>query len=135
LDLYSGFNQAVVADNTSPLAPFTTANLGASLLNAGYTFADYSQSLPYSLPSDRTVAVDPSTPGATAYGFLGDSFSADAGLTEYERKHNPSSNWQVECSVGTNQLAPTTNQPFTAFPTNFSQLPTVPFVIPNQQND
>src|SRR5438270_13355900 len=61
LDLYSGFNQAVVGDSTSLLAPFTTGNLGASLLNGGYSFADYSESLPYSLSSDRTVAVDPST--------------------------------------------------------------------------
>src|ERR1700676_2127968 len=69
LDLYSGFNQGVAADNTSPLAPFTSANLGASLINAGLTFADYSESLPYSVPGARNVAVDPSTPGATAYGF------------------------------------------------------------------
>jgi hypothetical protein len=135
LDLYSGFNQAVVADNTSPLAPFTTANLGASLLNAGLTFSDYSESLPYSLPGDRSVAVAPGTPGATAYGFTGDSYSADVGLTEYERKHNPSVNWQNETNPGANQLPATTNQPFTAFPTNFSQLPTVSFVVPNQQND
>jgi hypothetical protein len=135
LDLYSGFNQAVAADSTSPLAPFTTANLGASLMNAGRTFADYSESLPYSLPGNRTVAVDPSTPGATAYGYLGDSYSASPGLTEYERKHNPSANWQNETSPGTNQLPATTNQPFTAFPSDFSLLPTVSFVIPNQQND
>src|SRR5438105_7212834 len=95
LDLYSGFNQAVAGDSTSLLAPFTTANLGASVISSGRTFADYSESLPYSLASDRTVAVDPSTPGATAYGFLGDSYSDSSTLTEYQRKHNPSSNWQV----------------------------------------
>jgi hypothetical protein len=135
LDLYSGFNQAVVGDSTSPLAPFTTANLGGSLLNAGRTFADYSESLPYSVPGNRNVAVAPGTPGATAYGFTGDSYSADVGLTEYERKHNPSVNWQNETSPAANQLPATTNQPFTAFPNNFSLLPTVSFVIPNQQND
>ncbi|MEY2485132.1 MAG: phosphatidylinositol-3-phosphatase [Verrucomicrobiota bacterium] len=135
LDLYSGFNQGVVADNTSLLAPFTTANLGASLFKAGFTFSDYSESLPYSLPGNRSVAVAPGTPGATAYGFTGDSYSAHAGLTEYERKHNPSVNWQNETNPGANQLPATTNQPFTAFPTDFSLLPTVSFVIPNQQND
>jgi acid phosphatase len=135
LDLYSGFNQGVVADNTSPLAPFTTANLGASLLNAGRAFADYSESLPYSLLANRSVAVTPSTPGATAYGFTGDSYSANAGLTEYERKHNPAVNWQNETNPGANQLPATTNQPFTAFPSDFSLLPTVSLVIPNQQND
>jgi hypothetical protein len=135
LDLYSGLNQGVAGDNTSPLAPFTTANLGASLISHGLSFADYSESLPYSLPSNRSVAVDPSTPGATAYGFTGDSYSANPALTEYMRKHNPVVNWQNETNPSANQLPATTNQPFTAFPTNFSQLPTVSFVIPNQQND
>jgi hypothetical protein len=135
LDLYSGLNQGVAGDNTSPLAPFTTSNLGASLISHGLSFADYSESLPYSLPSNRSVAVAPGTPGATAYGFTGDSYSDNSSLTEYMRKHNPVVNWQNETNPGANQLPATTNQPFTAFPTNFSQLPTVSFVIPNQQND
>lgn len=44
----------------------------------------------------------------------------------YMRKHNPSANWK--------ELA-TSNQPFTAFPQDFSQLPTVSLVVPDQRND
>lgn len=47
----------------------------------------------------------------------------------YRRKHNPISNWQ-----GT-RLPAHLNQPFTAFPSDFSQLPTVALIVPNQDND
>jgi len=36
---------------------------------------------------------------------------------------------------GPNQLASTTNQPFTAFPSDFGTLPTVSFVVPNLCDD
>ncbi|MBO3461294.1 alkaline phosphatase family protein [Aetokthonos hydrillicola Thurmond2011] len=45
----------------------------------------------------------------------------------YYRKHNP---W-----VDFSNVASNLNQPFTSFPTNFSSLPTVAIVVPNQQND
>ncbi len=44
----------------------------------------------------------------------------------YRRKHNPAANWPQQASV---------NQPFADFPQDFSKLPTVAFVIPNQDND
>ncbi|MBU1775561.1 MAG: alkaline phosphatase family protein, partial [Gammaproteobacteria bacterium] len=44
----------------------------------------------------------------------------------YRRKHNPVANWK--------ELA-ANNQPFSAFPTDFAQLPTVSFVVPDQRND
>jgi len=47
----------------------------------------------------------------------------------YARKHNPAVNWQ-----GVN-LAPGVNQPFDAFPSDYSKLPTVSIVVPNQLND
>ena len=47
----------------------------------------------------------------------------------YERKHNPAVNWQ-----GVNVPA-SANLPFTHFPDDFSRLPTVSFVVPNQEND
>ena len=47
----------------------------------------------------------------------------------YERKHNPAVNWQ-----GVN-VPPSANMPFTAFPADFSRLPTVSIVVPNQEND
>jgi phosphatidylinositol-3-phosphatase len=47
----------------------------------------------------------------------------------YQRKHNPVSNWQ-----GT-RLAAGLNKRFADFPQDFSKLPTVSFVIPDQDND
>jgi Phosphoesterase family len=46
---------------------------------------------------------------------------------EYRRKHNA---W-----VDFSNLGPEVNQPFSAFPTDYSQLPTVSFVTPNMCND
>jgi phospholipase C len=51
------------------------------------------------------------------------------GSGAYHRKHNPVSNWQ-----GT-RLAAGLNQRFADFPQDFSKLPTVSFVIPDQDND
>jgi acid phosphatase len=48
------------------------------------------------------------------------------GYGAYMRKHNPVANWK---ELGT------LNQPFSAFPQNYSQLPTVALVIPDQRND
>lgn len=45
----------------------------------------------------------------------------------YYRKHNP---W-----VDFSNVASSVNQPFTSFPTTFTNLPTVSVVVPNQQND
>ncbi len=47
----------------------------------------------------------------------------------YHRKHNPESNWQ-----GT-RLSPGLNRRFADFPVDFSKLPTISFVIPDQDND
>jgi phosphatidylinositol-3-phosphatase len=47
----------------------------------------------------------------------------------YERKHNPAVNWQ-----GVNVPA-SANLPLTRFPADFARLPTVSFVVPNQEND
>ncbi|MDO8311794.1 MAG: alkaline phosphatase family protein [Sideroxyarcus sp.] len=44
----------------------------------------------------------------------------------YMRKHNPAANWEELAAF---------NQPFTAFPQDFAQLPTVSLVIPDQRND
>ncbi len=50
-------------------------------------------------------------------------FSAD-GL--YARKHNPAVNWR---------RSPEANMPFDLFPSDYTKLPTVSMVIPNQMND
>ena len=124
LELYSGSNQGTIQDGhpgtsgepfSSP-PPFNTANLGAALRNAGYSFATYSQSLP-------------------SVGFDGDSSG------DYQRKHNPVANWMNDTNPTANQLPSTVNQPFTAFqaiaasPGSFANLPTVSFVVPDQQYD
>ncbi len=44
----------------------------------------------------------------------------------YMRKHNPAANWKELAAF---------NQPFTAFPQDFAQLPTVSLVMPDQRND
>jgi phosphatidylinositol-3-phosphatase len=52
---------------------------------------------------------------------------SSGGRGGYARKHNP---WVNFTNVPTKL-----NQPFTNFPSNFNQLPTVSFVIPNLRND
>jgi acid phosphatase len=44
----------------------------------------------------------------------------------YMRKHNPAANWKELAAF---------NQPYSAFPQDFSTLPTLSFVIPDQLND
>jgi hypothetical protein len=58
-----------------------------------------------------------------AAGFTG------CGAGDYVRKHNPAANWQ-----GINVSADM-NLPFSAFPGDYSNLPTVSIVVPNQDND
>jgi hypothetical protein len=107
IDFYSGNNQGVTDDNVPTNIPFTTPNLGRQLINASRSFTTYSEDLP-------SVGYNGATSGA------------------YARKHNPAANWM---GTGTNQIPATTNQPFTAFPTDYTKLPTVSYVVPNQNND
>jgi acid phosphatase len=125
LQLYSGSNQGVVQDGYpgstsepfSSAPPFTTPNLGAALFSAGYTFGSYSEGLP-AAGSDVETTAD-----------------------NYARKHNPAVNWQNDVNPTANQYSSSVNQPFTTYqsiaagPGGFSALPTVSFVIPNQDND
>jgi acid phosphatase len=46
----------------------------------------------------------------------------------YHRKHNPVANWQSTRNAGVNKR-------FADFPQDFSKLPTISFVIPDQEND
>jgi acid phosphatase len=107
LYLFSGDNQGVTNDNKPSSLPFTTDNLGAELLKNSYTFVGYSEDLP-------GVGSDVTSSG------------------KYERKHNPWVNWQ---DASTNGIPSSLNVPLTDFPTDYSTLPTVSFVIPNQNND
>ena len=105
--LYSGSNQGVLSDSDPSTFPFTSANLGASLLSNSLTFKGYSEDLP-------SVGYNGSVSG------------------NYARKHNPWVNWQ---NATTNGIPSTSNQPFSSFPADFTNLPTVSFVIPNQLHD
>ncbi|MEV6928137.1 alkaline phosphatase family protein [Dactylosporangium sp. NPDC051485] len=105
LDLFSGSNQGVT-DDSCPHT-FNTANVGAQLIAAGLTFTGYSEDLP---SAGSTVC--------TATGADGGNFA---------RKHAP---W-----VNFTNIPATDNQPFSAFPTDFTQLPTVSWVIPNLCDD
>src|SRR6266487_1513906 len=107
LDLYSGSNQGVTDDDHPTNEPFNTANLGRQLINAGKSYATYTESLP-------------------KVGYNGDAYGY------YVRKHNPAANWM---GTGTRQIPSTTNKPFTAFPTDYTKLPTVSIVVPNLIND
>jgi hypothetical protein len=102
LALFSGSTQGVTR-NSCPHS-FSNDNLTSTLLDAGLSFASYSESLP-------------------ATGDL----SCKSGA--YQRKHNPVANWQ-----GT-RLPAEMNQRFADFPQDFTKLPTVSFVIPDQDND
>jgi len=101
--LFSGSTQGVV-DNTVPQT-FSAPNLASVLIDGGFTFGGYSQTMP-------------------SVGFTGASAGAS---NEYQRKHNP---W-----VDFTNLPANVNMPFTMFPTDFNTLPTVSIVVPDQLND
>jgi hypothetical protein len=103
--LFSGSTQGIT-DNSCPHT-FTTPNLGQALLATGLTFAGYSEDLP-----------------ATG--------SLICSVGPYARKHNPWVNWQNSAANG---LPATTNLPMTNFPMEYSALPTVSIVVPNQIHD
>jgi hypothetical protein len=94
---------------TSDACPrtFSGPNLGSALIAAKLSFTGYSESLP-------------------SVGFTG---CAAGGILDpsYARKHNP---W-----VNISDVPATSNQPFSNFPSDFTKLPTVAFVVPDQQHD
>jgi autotransporter-associated beta strand protein len=106
-DLFAGDDQGVTDDGVPDNLPFTTPNFGAALIAKGWSFTGYAEDLP-------------------SVGFTG-AVSGD-----YASKHCPWVNWQ---GTGPNDIPAVDNQPFTAFPTDYNQLPTVSFVIPNMYDD
>jgi hypothetical protein len=112
LDLYSGSNQGKTDDSCDSATVFPKPDLGSQLINAGYSFAGYSESMP-------------------SAGFTGcnDTLLGINGL--YARKHNPWANFSQTSG-------PSTNLTFNSFPTTtagYAQLPTLSFVIPNLTDD
>ncbi|MFA6062637.1 MAG: alkaline phosphatase family protein [Gallionella sp.] len=102
LALFSGTTHGVI-DNRCTLS-FSGDNLANALIDKGYTFTSYSESMPEA-------------------GFL----KCMSG--PYQRKHNPVANWQGS------RLPASINLTFDDFPKDFSKLPTVSFVMPDQNND
>jgi len=94
-----------VTDNSCPHT-FNFANLGGQLIAAGFTFVGYSEELP---SAGSTVCSSGTAPNT------------------YQRKHNP---W-----VNFSDVPAGSNQPFSAFPSDFAALPTVSFIVPNQCHD
>ncbi len=111
-------NPAVVArengsDDFNTAQPFSVPNLGAELIAKGKTFVGYSETLP-------------------SAGFTGVQFPLAPGRRNYVEKHNA---WAQFQGTGANQIPAETNQPLTALPTDFTKLPNVSFVVPNETND
>ncbi len=131
----------------SPNAPYISS-LAANNANFTQSYAVTHPSQPnyVALFSGSTQGLtDDSCPHSFAAASLGDQLIG-AGLTftgysetqpsagytgcqsgNYARKHNPWSDFPA--------VPAASNQPFTAFPTDYSSLPAVSFVIPNLQND
>jgi len=106
IKLFSGESQGVTSNNVPVGTPFSTPNLGASLLYSGFTFIGYSEDLPS----------------------VGSLVEVSGG---YARKHSPWVHWQ---GTGTNQIPASCNQTLDNFPADFNQLPDLSFVIPNLDN-
>lgn len=102
LALFSGSTQGMT-NNACPNS-FASDNLASRLLDAGLSFASFSESLP--------AAGDLSCMSGT-----------------YRRKHNPLANWQGAT------LPAGLNLRFSDVPADFAALPTVSFVIPDQDHD
>lgn len=94
-----------ISDDSCPHT-FAGPDLGGELIKAGLSFSGYSESMP-------------------SVGFTGCFAPTSSQL--YARKHNP---WVNFTDVPSND-----NQPFTNFPTDFTTLPTISIVVPNQQDD
>ena len=109
LALFSGSTQGVIDDELLP-SQLPGPDLGSQVIAAGKSFTGYSEDLPAVGSLDETGgAIDP------------------FGSPVYARKHNPWSDFS--------DLPGSTNQPFSAFPADFTQLPTLSFVVPNLMND
>jgi phosphatidylinositol-3-phosphatase len=139
-----GLSNELVTAFPNVSLPFATPNLGAALIKSGYSFASFSESLPY-----------PSFNGK-------DAPAVSNGATDgYARRHNPGINWinfpaygktlSVEkqafaLPLSANLAMVNTVDPDgtkypgfgvdkNGFPSSFSQLPTVSLVVPDNQSN
>lgn len=139
-----GLSNELVTSFPNVSLPFTTPNLGAAMIGAGFTFATFSESLPY-----------PSYNGK-------DAKAASNGATDgYARRHNPAINWINFAAYGKTVAADklrftlplnanlamtnTMDPDGTKYPgfgvdkegkgVGFDQLPTVSLVVPDNQSN
>ena len=116
LALFSGDIQGVKNDDClQDKTPFTTPNLGASLLQNGFTFKGYAETMP-------------------SVGYPGCQYEIST-LTNsylYARKHAPWVNWQGNKE---NNIPDSLSVPMSEFPTDYNKLPAVSFVVPDMDND
>ncbi len=126
--LFSGSNQGIgFVDQTpnrdnNPNYPFTAANLGQQLIDKGLSFKGYAESLPAIGDTVVAAGIDSSCGGGDRNEYL-----------IYARKHVP---WASFANVPNGTTAATSsNLRFADFPSDYTQLPTVAFVIPNLHND
>lgn len=113
--LFSGDNHDIgFTDQPPPAGSLSASNLGSQLIARGHSFKGYAESLP-EIGSTVDVTKD------------------ESGTSIYARKHVP---WISFDNVpnGTT-VATSSNLRFADFPSDYSQLPTVAFVIPNLEND
>lgn len=139
-----GLSNELVTSFANVSLPFTTPNLGSALIGAGFTFATFSESLPY--PSYNGKDAKAVTNGAT---------------DGYARRHNPAINWINFAAYGKTVAADklrftlplsanlamtnTTDPDGTKYPgfgidkdgkaAAFDQLPTVSLVVPDNQSN
>jgi phosphatidylinositol-3-phosphatase len=103
-----GFNDDIPNKKNNKQYPFKTINLAQQLIEKGYSFKGYSESLPE----------------------IGDTISISG---HYARKHVP---WISFANIPNGNTEKTSvNLQFTQFPNDYNKLPTVSFVIPNQIHD
>lgn len=139
-----GLSNELVTSFPNVNLPFTTPNLGAAIIGAGLSFATFSESLPYPSYNEKAAS-------AVSNG------QADG----YARRHNPAINWINFSAYGkavaadklrftlplSSNLAMTntTDPDGTKYPgfgvdknghaATFDQLPTVSFVVPDNQSN
>ncbi len=94
-----------VTNNDCPQT-FASGDLGHQVIASGRTFVGYAEDLPSA----------------------GSSVCNSGGPDGYWRKHAPWTNFS-------NLNQTTVSRPYSAFPTDFTKLPTVSWVVPNQCND
>lgn len=120
LDMFSGKNQGITSDVSGQNGgPLSDCNLGASLIQKGYTFAGYSEDQP-------------------SLGFYNNDDPP------YYTKHCPWINWigttnndsiPVVDDIPYSHINGYTSGPIFPDSNNYSSLPTVTWVIPNSIND